>query len=137
MAALRHASIQGIIMSIERIRDEGQTLDTPRGKVLGIVDNREICQQVAKSLSAAGIPKVEVLSGDEGVQLLERVEGFFFSDMEQRVLDRHLAELKAGHAVIAIEAPADRVDEVVKIASDAGARRLVHFGSLVVTWLTK
>jgi hypothetical protein len=124
-------------MSVEKIRDQGQTLGNPAGKVLGIVDSRAACEKVAAALAAVGIPKVQVLAGEDGVQLLERVDQFFFSDMEQRVLDRHLEELRAGHAIIVIESPPDRVDEVVEVASASGARRLVHFGVLAVSWLTK
>lgn len=124
-------------MSIEKIRDEGQTLGSPAGKVLGIVNSREACEQVAQALAAAGIPKVQVLVGDDGIQLLERVNQFFFSDMEERVLRHHLDELQAGHAVIAIDAPSDQVDKVVRIASANGARRLVHFGFLTVNWLSE
>ena len=69
--------------------------------------------------------------------LLERVDGFFFSDMEDRVLARHIEELNAGHKIVAIEVPSERVDEATRIASENGARRLVYFGPLTVTWLTK
>lgn len=123
-------------MSFEKIRDQGQTLGVPTGKVLGIVDSREDCEKVSAALAAVGLPKLQVLVGEEGVQLLERVDQFFFSDMEERILQRHLEELRTGHAIIAIETSSDRVDEVVRIASANGARRLVHFGYLTVTWLT-
>ena len=124
-------------MSAEIIRDQGQNLRSPSGKVLGVVDSKEIGENVARSLQAAGFPPIQVLVGDDGIRLLERVDQFFFSDMEDRILKRHLEELRAGNAIIAITTPADRVDEAVQVASEAGARRLVHFGSLVVTWLTK
>lgn len=124
-------------MSIEKIRDEGQTLGSPAGKVLGIVDSREDCEKVAEALAAVGIPKVRVLVGDDGIQLLERVNQFFFSDMEDRVLRRHLEELRAGHAVAVIDAPSEQIDEVVRVASANGARRLVHFGMLTVSWLSE
>jgi hypothetical protein len=65
------------------------------------------------------------------------VDGFFFSDMEERVLARHIEELKTGHIIVAIEATSDRVDEANRIASKHGVRRLVYFGPLTVTWLTK
>lgn len=123
-------------MGVERIHDRGQTLGSPNGRVLGIVDSKAICEQVAAALAADGFAKVQVLVGDEGVQLLERVDQFFFSDMEERVLRRHLEELRAGHAIIAFESPSDRVDEAVRIASANGARGLVHFGFLTVSWLT-
>jgi hypothetical protein len=129
--------LKGSTMSAEIMHDQGQQLGSPTGKVLGIVDSKSICENVALSLQAAGFPKVQVLVGEEGIRLLERVDQFFFSDMEERVLARHLEELRAGHAIIAITTPADRVNEAVSVASELGARRLVHFGSLTVTWLTK
>jgi hypothetical protein len=124
-------------MIVTRIRDEGQTLSVPTGKVLGIVDTRAAFDDVARALQAGGFQKIEAISGDEGVNMLERIHTFFFSDMEDRVLKRHIDELKAGHIIIAIETPADRVDEAVSIAAEHGARRLVHFGFTTVTWLTK
>ena len=124
-------------MSVTKIHDEGQKLPYPKGKVLGIVDTRAEVDVLVKALGAAGFEKVEALQGDEGIGLLERVGTFFFSDMEERVIDRHLEELKAGHTIIAITTESDRVDEAVRVASQNGARRLVHFGPLTVTWHTK
>lgn len=124
-------------MNVERIRDEGQQLRPPTGKVLGIVETRAAFEKLVPALKAAGFDKIESLFGEEGVSLLERVGGFFFSDMEERVLARHIDELKAGHMVILISTPPDRVDELTEIASQNGARRLVHFGVMTVTWLTK
>ena len=84
--------------------------------------------------------KIEYLSGEEGAALLQRVDqfffSFFFSDMEDRVLARHIEELNAGHIVAAIEVAPDRVDEATRIASESGARRLVYFGRLAISWLT-
>jgi hypothetical protein len=119
------------------IRDEGQTLGSPTGKLLGVVETRTNLEALAASLKSAGFTKLEYLIGEEGVALLERVDGFFFSDMEDRVLARHIEELKAGNKIVAIEVPSDRVDEATRIASENGARRLVYFGLLTVTWLTK
>jgi hypothetical protein len=124
-------------MPVSIIQDKGQTLAPPSGKLLGIVDTPEILEKVAVSLKAAGFPKTKALVGEDGVALLERVDQFFFSDMEERVLARHISELKAGHIIIAIEAPSDRVEEATRLASEHGARRLVYFGSLTITWLTK
>ncbi len=124
-------------MAITKIQDEGQTLAYPSGKLLGIVDTREGADRLASSLKAAGFPKVEALADEDGISLLERVNRFFFSDMEDRVLARHIEELKTGHITVAIEVPSDRVEEVTRVASENGARRLVYFGNLSVTWLTK
>ncbi|HEX7449457.1 MAG TPA: hypothetical protein VF306_18010, partial [Pirellulales bacterium] len=73
------------------------------------------------------------------VNLLDRVNTsrFFFSDMEDRVLQRHIEELKAGHIIAVIKVPDDRIDEIAEIATQHGARRLVYFGFTTVTWLTK
>ncbi len=124
-------------MSVTTIRDEGQTLRYPTGKLLGIVDSRAQFDELVPALRTAGFDKIEALVGAEGVALLERVGTFFFSDMEERVINRHIEELKAGHVIVAIDAPHGRVDEAVRVASQHGARQLVHFGPLTVTWHTK
>ncbi len=122
-------------MSVEPVSDHGQTLSYPRGKVLGIVDTKTQFDDVVAALKNAGFEGITALHGEDGIQLLERVNGFFFSDMEDRVLDRHIQELNQGHFIIAVETPSDRVEEATSIASKHGARRLVHFGLLTVTWL--
>ena len=125
-------------MNVTRVRDEGQTLRYPTGKVLGIVDTRADFDRSVSALRDAGFDKIEALVGEEGVALLERVGTFFFSDMEERVINRHIEELKAGHVIVAITAaPQERVADAVRVASQNGARRLVHFGPLTVTWHTK
>jgi hypothetical protein len=56
--------------------------------------------------------------------------------MEERVLQRHIQELKEGHFIIAVDTASDRVDEAVRVATQHGARRLVHFGLMTITWHT-
>ena len=124
-------------MAITKIHDVGQTLKPPNGKMLGIVETRANLEALANSFAAAGFTKNEYVAGEEGLALLERVDRFFFSDMEDRVLARHIEELKAGHKIVALEVPSASVDEATRIASENGARRLVYFGPLTVTWLTK
>src|SRR5262249_47044131 len=124
-------------MSVTQIRDEGQTLSVPRGKVVGIADTRAVFDAVAQALKAEGFEEIEALSGQEGVKLLERIHTFFFSDMEDRMLSKHIDELKADHIIMLIKTPTNRVDEAVRIASQRGAHCLVHFGLATVTWLTK
>jgi hypothetical protein len=125
-------------MNVTRVRDEGQTLRYPTGKVLGIVDTRADFDRLVSALRDAGFDKIEALVGEEGIALLERVGTFFFSDMEERVINRHIEELQAGHVIVAITAaPHERVADAVRVASQNGARRLVHFGPLTVTWHTK
>src|SRR5262245_56261720 len=124
-------------MTVTKIRDEGQTLRVPRGRVLGIADTRTVFDEVAQALQAGGFEKIEALSGQEAVNLLKRKHTFFFSDMEDRMLTKHIEELKADHIIMLIETPTDRVDEAVSIASQHGAHCLVYFGFATITWLTK
>ena len=124
-------------MKVTTIEDTGQTLGSPAGKLLGILDTREHLEGLAKDLASAGATKVENLVGEDGVALLERVDRFFFSDMEDRVLARHIEELKAGNTILAIEVPSDQVQEASRVATARGVRRLVYFGQMTVTWLTK
>jgi hypothetical protein len=122
-------------MSVEPISDRGQTLRYPKGKVLGIVDTQEQFDDVVAALKRAGFDRITALHGEEGVQLVERVDTFFFSDLEDRVLQRHLQELKDGNYILAVESPSERAEDAANIASEHGARRLVHFGYLTVSWL--
>ncbi len=124
-------------MTVETIRDEGQRLPAPHGKVLGVVDTQTQFDQVVADLQEAGFEKITAIRGDDGVQLLERIEGFSLGDSEEPILRQHIDELKAGHILIAIHAPAGRADEVARVAARHGARFLVHFGFAIVTWLTK
>lgn len=124
-------------MSAEKIHDEGQTLRTPTGKILGIVDSQASLEGLTQALESAGFKEIKVLSGEEGADLLERSEGFFFSDMEERVLTRHIEELKAGHHIVAIDVTSDQLDEAQTIATRNGARGLIHYGSLMTTQLTR
>ena len=124
-------------MTVTKVRDQGQKLKYPKGKLLGIVDTRADVDRLASALHEAGFAKIDALFGKEGIALLKRIGTFFFSDMEGRVINRHIKELKAGHVIVAIAAPRNRVKEAVRVASQHGARRLVHFGRLTITWYTK
>jgi hypothetical protein len=124
-------------MTVTQIRDQGQTLRVPRNKVVGIADTRAVFDETARALEAAGFEEIEALSGQEGVNLLERIHTFFFSDMEDRMLANHIKELKADHIIMLIETPGNRVNEAVSVASQHGAHCLVHFGLATVAWLAK
>lgn len=124
-------------MSAEQIRDKGQTLRQPMGKILGIVDSQAELDGLSRAMESAGFARIKFLSGEEGANLLERSEGFFFSDMEERVLARHIEELKAGNHIIAIDVSSDELEEATAVATANGARGLIHFGTATTTWLTK
>lgn len=124
-------------MSVEIIRDEGQKLPPPTGRVLGIVDSRKQLDEVAAALKQAGFEKVTAVHGDEGVNLLERFDGVFWGDAEEPILRRQIDELKKGHGVFAVRTSSDQAAKVAEIAARHGARFVVHFGCAVVTWLQK
>ena len=124
-------------MAVKMIADEGQTLPPPHGKVLGVVDTQQQFDEVVSALKKAGFDKVTAVHGQDGVNLLERVDGFFFSDGNERILHRHIAELQAGHLVFAIQTPSNRTEEAAQLAAAHGARFLVHFGFAATTWLVK
>lgn len=107
------------------------------GKLLGVVDTQRQFDDVVAGLKQAGFEKVTAVHGEDGVNLLERFEGFFFSDADEPVLLRHIDELRAGHFIIAIETPSNRAKEAADLAAKHGARFLVHFGFATVTWLKK
>jgi hypothetical protein len=122
-------------VSVEPITDQGQSLSYPTGKVLGVADTQAQLDAVAAALRKAGFGKARALHGEDGVHLLERVNTFFFDEHEERVLQRHIQELKAGHFILSVPTPPDRALEAAAVASEHGARLLVHFGALTTTWL--
>jgi len=131
------ASIEEACMKVTKTRDHGQTLQYPTRKVLGIVDTKAELKGLIAAMNDAGFGEMELLHGKEGIQILKRVGKFFFSDIEAVVINRHIYELQAGHTIVAIKPPPDRVDEAISVASENGARRLVYFGSMAVTWHPK
>lgn len=124
-------------MAIERIRDEGQTLGVPTGKVLGIVDSRAKFDELAQAFKKAGFEK-------EYGDLRRRRRSV--SRTRQHVLLQRFGKTGAEQAYRRTEGrqhhrcyrrPPQRVDEAVQLATQHGARRLVHFGRMTITWHTK
>jgi hypothetical protein len=124
-------------MAVKMIADEGQTLTPPRGKVLGVVDTQQQMDEVVLALKKAGFDKVTAVHEEDGLNLLEQVDGFFFSDGNERILNRHIAELQAGHLIFAVQTPSRQAEEAAQVAAENGARFLVHIGFATTTWLVK
>lgn len=122
-------------MAVEQIRDVGQALEVPEGKVVGVVGSRADFDEVVRALREAGFGEIESLHGQDGIQLLERAQGFYFSDSEDRLLERHLQELEEGHYLFAVSTPSERAEEASEVAARHGAYSLVHFGTWTITWL--
>jgi hypothetical protein len=122
-------------MSGITIKDEGQLLPPPRGRLLGVVPALKSFEQLAGGLAAAGFSSSRALAGQDGISLLERAEQFFFSDLEDRVLAKFIQELTAGRVIFSVEVPSQQLDEARRIASEHGAQRMVYFGQITVTLL--
>ena len=79
--------------------------DTPYGKVMGVVENREQLQAVSAEFSKLGIVDVNVLGGNKGVNELDHekdaVSHFFLGDMESKMVQSYLDAVKNGQIVFA------------------------------------
>lgn len=122
-------------MSVKPMSDQGQTLDYPSGKVVGVVDTQAQLDEVVAALKKAGFDNIRALQGADGLQLLERIDTFFFNQYEERVLQRHIQELQQGHFLFSVQTSSSRAQEAANVASEHGARFLVHFGFLTLSWL--
>lgn len=122
-------------MSVDPMSDQGQTLSYPSGKVVGVVDTQGQLDEVVAALKRAGFDGIQALQGADGLQLLERVDTFFFNQPVERVLQRHIQELQQGHFIFSVPTSSSRAKEAANVASEHGARFLVHFGYLTLSWL--
>ena len=124
-------------MNVEPMRDEGQRLPPPNGRVIGAVDTKAQLDESVSALRTAGFEKIEVLNGPDGIELMKRLRGvFFLGDEEVSVIERNITELERGHYIIAIHASSKGVKQAAEIAASHGVRSLTHFGMLVNTRLT-
>ncbi len=125
-------------MTAKPVPDKGQKLPKPEGRVIGFVDSKPAFDAVAKMLQGEGYSDSQIIAlhGDDGVALLERLEGgtFFFADAETEVIKFGIDELRAGHYAIAVEV-ADREEalRVAQLATNQGAHSFGYFG----TWVSE
>lgn len=122
-------------MTVTHAQDRGQVPASPTGKVLGVVDTPEQFKAVVGALEEAGFSEIVEYHGDEGLNLLERVHGFAFGESEEKTMQRNIRELREGHTILSIVTDSNRAAEAAEIAAAHGARFLVHFGFVAVTWL--
>jgi hypothetical protein len=114
--------------------DHGQTLTAPKGKVIGFLDEKVEFEAFTDALSAAGYPAktITTLCGEDGIQLLERLQAnsFFFGDSEDSIIQLSIRELKQGHYAVAVEVT-DRQQavEIASLAAPHGGHRFTYFGT--------
>ncbi|WP_437190976.1 hypothetical protein [Planctomicrobium sp. SH527] len=122
-------------MSLEPVHDVGQYVVSPVGKLIGVIDKERQFDDVVKILNNSGHHEINAYRGEEGIHLLERLHGFYFSDAEELVFQRHVDELKEGHYIVAVHIQWRDAETVADLMASHGARYLVHFGYAAVTWL--
>jgi hypothetical protein len=123
-------------MTVQPIHDHGQTLPVPQGRAIGFVDTQSQCEAVERALNAAGFAdsKITVLYGDDGLHLLKRLEGFFFSDAELGLIKFSEQQLRLGHYGLGVEVESrEDAVRVAEISSPLGAHSWDYFG----TWFNE
>ena len=127
-------------MAVKPAVDHGQELARPSGQAIGFVNTKVQFDVVTKELKVAGYaqPRIIALKGEDGVDLLERLQKTFnFGDGEDALMEFSIKELQAGHYAIGVEAK-DR-DDALRIASltePLGAHSFSYFGTWVNERLT-
>ena len=128
-------------MIVKPAVDHGQELARPSSQAIGFVNTKEQFDAVTEALKAAGYaqPHIIALKGEDGVDMLERLqETFNFGDGEDALMEFSIKELQAGHYAIGVEAK-DR-DDALRIASltePLGAHSFSYFGTWVNERLTR
>ena len=63
-------------MSLQPLKDEGQTLGRLDGRLIGVLDTRAQVDAAVSSLHGAGIPDSDLtlLHGQDGINLIQRFE---------------------------------------------------------------
>src|SRR5690349_11223193 len=117
-------------------RKESYIMDKPTNTAIGVFDDYAEAERVAQDLTRAGIPResVEVRSnfmtgaaGRSQPAQSEReggISGFFhrlFGGNEDEYSDHYAEAIRRGSTVVCVTAPADRIDDAVKIMNEHGA----------------
>ena len=125
-------------MTAEPTIDLGQTIAAPAGKVIGFLDGKAEYEAFAAAVRAAGYPaaKITSLYGEDGIQLLERLDknSFFFGDSEDSVIQLSIRELGQGHYAAAVEVEDhEQAVQIASLAKPHGGHNFRYFG----TWVTE
>lgn len=128
-------------MNQEPRRNETRFYRYPRGRVVAIVDDDRGLNEALTNLPRASVDltNVNVLSGPEGIRLLDRrgarrglrsrlLRIAQLTAYEGAALDAHEQALQAGHHIIYVPVRDEaQLGSVVDVLRRAGARYLLHF----------
>ena len=111
--------------------------NTPYGKVMGIVKDRDQLLAVSQALTKLGIDDIKVLDGSAGVYFLDgeqdAVSATFLGDMESEMVKRYVEAVKNGLIAFAAVVEPGKAEQAAKVVKALGATEIVHFGSWVIT----
>ena len=125
-------------MSLQPLKDEGQTLDKLDGRLIGVLDTRAQVDAAISALHSAGIPDSDLilLKGQDGINLIQRFEKaqWFFSDLPDELVSRDKSVLAEGRYVLGIKVPnGRRAREIAALMKEHGGHGFMHFGMFVDT----
>lgn len=111
--------------------------NSPYGKVMGIVENREQLLAVTQAMTKLGVDDVKILDGSAGVYFLDgeqdAVADTFMGDMESEMVKRYVEAVKNGLIAFAAVVDSEKAEQAAKVVKALGATEVVHFGSWVIT----
>jgi hypothetical protein len=125
-------------MSLQPLKDEGQTLGKLDGRLIGILDTRAQVDAAVSALHGAGIPDSDLilLHGQDGINLIQRFEKehWFFSDLPASLFCRDKSVLAEGRYALGIKVPnGQRAREIAALMKEHGGHGFMHFGMFVDT----
>lgn len=124
-------------MTTDNAITSAESVKSPIGKVIGVVETRAQLQAVSEALSKLGVQEFDVLEGTNGINHLEddqaAVARCFLGDMEAEMVRCYLDAVKAGRIVFAARVESEVADQAAETAKARGASDVVHFGVLVIT----
>jgi hypothetical protein len=125
-------------MSLQPLKDEGQTLGKLDGLLIGVLDTRAQIDAAVSALHGAGIPDSDLilLHGQNGINLIQRsTKGhWYLSDLPAELIDRDKSVLAEGRYVLGIKVPnGSRAREISALMKEHGGHGFMHFGMFVDT----
>jgi hypothetical protein len=125
-------------MSLQPLKDEGQTLGRLDGRLIGVLDTRAQVDAAVSSLHGAGIPDSDLtlLHGQDGINLIQRFEKghWYFIGLPVNVVCRDKSVLAEGSYVLGIKVPnGRRAREIAALMKEHGGHGFMHFGMFVHT----